>query len=181
MIEQRPDEPFEEVWDEYEETDGADAPGWRKPVLIVVAAVTAVAIALVPLYSVFRSPTIADNGLEVCGFDYCIVQEAAVEAGVDLVMSRLHNTFVDEDQARELAADLTDHLDVPPVRLEVADRLGGRLGGAYEPDTRTIRVEAPVRAWTVVHEVAHTVATGHGPEFQAAVIDLARWVGSTES
>lgn len=179
MIEQGPaDEfPFEEGWeDEYEEIGPAASPGWRRPVLVAVAAVTALAMTMVPVYNVFFSRTIADNGLEVCGFDYCVVQEAAVEAGVDGVMSRLWNTFVDQERARSFAGELTDYLDINPVGLQMVDDLEGQLGGVYDADARSIRIARPARAWTVLHEVAHAVETGHGPEFQELVVDLARWV-----
>lgn len=181
MIETGPgeDTPFEEWadWDGEPEPVEA-APTWRKPVLIVVAAITALAMAMVPLYNVFRAPTVADNGLEVCGFDYCVVQEAAVDAGVDLVMSRLWNTPVDQESARRFAAELTDYLGIDPVGLQVVDDLDGRLGGVYDSESRSIRIERPARAWTVLHEVAHAVESGHGPDFRELVIDLARWVDS---
>lgn len=163
-----------EAWDETDDDLEPLAPSWRRPTLIGVAIVTAVALALVPIYNVFSARTIADNGLEVCGFDYCIVQEAATEAGVDLEMSRLANTFLDEDEARALALELTDYLGIDPVGLVVVERLDGRLGGVYDPATRSIEIESPARAWTVLHEVAHAVSTGHGQDFQAVVIELAR-------
>lgn len=172
--------PFEDGWDdEFEEIEPAASPGWRRPVLVAVAAVTALAMAMVPLYNVLFSRTVADNGLEVCGFDYCIVQEAMVEAGVDGTMSRLWNTFIGEEQARLFTAELTDYLDIDPVGLQLVDDLEGRLGGVYDPDARSILIARPARAWTVLHEVAHAVEGGHGTEFQELVIELARWVDST--
>lgn len=174
-------EPFdgEFPFDEWDEEDPEDleplAPAWRRPLLIGVAAITAIALALVPIYNVFFARTVADNGLEVCSFDYCIVVDAVTEAGVDLVMSRLANTFLDEEEAREFAAELTDYLGVDPVGLDVVERLDGRLGGVYDSATNSILIESPARAWTVLHEVAHAVATGHGDDFQAVVIDLARF------
>jgi len=177
------DLPFDEDWGDWDDEEEAveAAPTWRKPLLIVVASVTALSMAMVPLYNVFWARTVADNGLEVCGFDYCVVQEAAVDAGVDLIMSRLWNTFVDQDTAREFAADLTDHLGVESVGLQVVEDLDGRLGGVYDPESRSIRIAQPARAWTVLHEVAHAVETGHGPEFRELVIELARWVDSREN
>lgn len=179
MIDTGPGEdlPFGEWadWDDEPEPVAA-APTWRRPALIVVAAITAVAMAVVPLYNVFQARTVAENGLEICGFDYCVVQEAAVEAGADLVMSRLWNTLVDEETARQLAAELTDHLGIRPVTLHLVDDLEGRLGGVYDPETRSIRIARPARAWTVLHEVAHAVETGHGTEFRELVIELARWI-----
>ena len=172
--------PFDDEWSDWEEGyEPIEAtPTWRKPLLIAVAAVTAIALATVPVYNVIRARTVAENGLEVCGFDYCVVQEAAVDAGVDLIMSRLWNTFLDEDPARQFASRLTDHLGIDPVGLQIVGDLEGRLGGVYDPETRSIQIERPARAWTVLHEVAHAVETGHGPEFRELVIDLARWVDS---
>ena len=177
------DLPLDDEWrdweDQYEPIEAA--PTWRKPVLIAVAAVTAIALAMVPLYNVFRARTVANNGLEVCGFDYCVVQEAAVDAGVDLVMSQLWNTFVDQEAARDFAAEITDHLGVDPVGLQVVEDLEGRLGGVYDAESRSIQIAHPARAWTVLHEVAHAVETGHGPEFRELVIELARWVDAGDT
>lgn len=173
--------PFDEWGDWDDENDEIEGPPpWRRPLLIAVAALTAAAMAMVPLYNVFSARTVADNGLEVCGFDYCVVQEAAVAAGVDPVMSRLWNTFLDEEAARELAAELTDHLGIDPVGLRLVDDLEGRLGGVYDPESRSIQIAHPARAWTVLHEVAHAVENGHGPEFQELVVELARWVDSND-
>lgn len=176
------DFPFDEWSDWDEEYDEIQAPPtWRRPMLIAVAVLTALAMAMLPLYNVFWARTVADNGLEVCGFDYCVVQEAAVEAGVDLVMSRLWNTFVDLETARAFALELTDHLDIDPVGLQLVDDLEGRLGGSYDPETRSIQIAHPARAWTVLHEVAHAVENGHGTDFREVVVELARWVESNES
>lgn len=163
-------------WDEGEEELELAPPGWRKPALIAVAAVTAIAMAMVPVYNVFWSRTIAENGLEVCGFDYCIVQESVRLAGLDLEMSRLYNSLLDENEAKALADELTRFMGIAPVGLSVVDDLGRRLGGVFDPATRWIEIERPARAWTVIHEVAHAVETGHDERFQAVVIDLTRWI-----
>lgn len=172
-----PDE-LVDPWDDLTEEDfePLPAPPWRKPLLIVVAALTAVAMAAVPLYNVLFAQQVSESGLEICGFDYCIVQQAAQEAGVDLTMSRLANTYLDEEGAREFARRLTDHLGIPPVGLQVVDRLDGRIGGVYDSETRSIAIERPARAWIVLHEVAHAVEAGHGEDFRQLVIELARWV-----
>jgi hypothetical protein len=169
------EELFEE-WDLSEEDlEPLPPPPWRKPLLIAVAALTAVAMAVVPLYNVFTARSVADNGLEICGFDYCIVQEAMRDSGVDLIMSDLANTFLDDDAARVLAHDATDYLDTGPVDLQVVDDLEGRLGGVYDPTNRSILIERPARAWTVLHEVAHAVESGHAEAYQQTLADLARW------
>jgi hypothetical protein len=169
------DELFEE-WDLSEEDfEPLSPPPWRKPLLIVVASLTAIAIAVVPLYNVIFSRSVAENGLEICGFDYCVVQDAMLDAGVDLIMSRLSNTFLDEGEARTLADEAADYLDIAPVGLQVVDDLERRLGGVYDSDTRSILIEQPARAWTVLHEVAHAVEPGHTEAYQEVLADLARW------
>ena len=165
-----------EGWDDEVEEELEPAPSWRRPVLIAVAAVTAVAMAVVPLYNVFFAATVSDEGLEVCGFDYCVVQEGLREAGLDLTMSRLSNTFLEESEARELARELTGHLGIEPVGLVVVQDLDGRLGGLYDRSERSISIERPARAWTVLHEVAHAVETGHGDDFLRVVIELTEYL-----
>lgn len=177
------DDSFDE-WDpdgwDVDEGEGLEpaAPTWRRPVLIAVAAITALSMAMVPLYNVLFATTVADNGLEVCGFDYCVVQERVRAAGLDLTMSRLSNTFLEEGEARQLADELTEHLGVDPVGLRVVEDLDGRLGGVYDRGSRSISIESPARAWTVLHEVSHVVESGHGEEFQAVVIELAAYLES---
>lgn len=172
-------EEWEDGWDvEEEDLEPIEPPRWRKPLLIAVAVLTAAAMAVVPLYNVFFARTVADNGLEVCGFDYCLIVEAVRDAGLDLTMSRLSNTFLDDAETLELLEAATDYLDVAPVALEVVDELEGRLGGVYDPATRMIRIERPARAWIVLHEVAHVEAGGHDEDFQRVLIELARWADS---
>lgn len=146
---------------------------WRRPLLVGVAALTAIAMILVPLYNLIGTRSVADNGLEVCGFDYCVVQDAVREARLDLTMSRLSNTLLDDTEAGDLADELTEHLGVGRVEVEVVDDLEGHIGGVYDVETRTISIERPARAWTVLHEVAHVLEPGHGADFQRVVIDLA--------
>lgn len=171
------DPPGVEDWDD-ETEDLEPSPAWRRPFLVTVAIITALALAAIPIYNVLSARSIADNGLEICGFDYCIVQEAVRAAGLDSTMSALAHTFLDEADARAFADDLTGYLGIENVGLAVVTRLEGRLGGVYEPSSRSISIESPARAWTVLHEVAHAVATGHGEDFQEVVIDLAGWAES---
>lgn len=170
-------EEWEDGWEE-EDLEPIEPPPWRKPLLIGVAALTAVAMAIVPLYNVFFARTVADNGLEVCGFDYCVVVDAVREAGLDLTMSRLSNTFLDDAETRALVDAATSHLGVGPVALEVVDDLEGRLGGVYDAANRIVRIERPARAWIVLHEVAHVAEDGHDEDFRRVLIDLARWADS---
>lgn len=179
-----PGPPEDEFFFEAEDFFGEDfdeeiepaSPTWRRPVLIAVAAITAAAMIIVPMYNVFFAASVADNGLEVCGFDYCVVQEGVREAGLDLTMSRLSNTLLDQSEARALAHALTDYLGIQRVGLVVVDDLDGRLGGVYDRSERLVSIERPARAWTVLHEVAHAVEPGHGREFQEVVIDLASYM-----
>lgn len=175
----RPDDEFPPgFWDDpVDDLDPVRPPPWRRPLLIVVAVVTAASLALVPIYNVFFTPRTADNGLEVCGFDYCVVEDAVRSEGLGDEMSLLFNTILDDEAAVTIAADLVDHLGVEPVSLVVVDDLEGRIGGVYDPATRMIAIERPVRAWTVLHEVAHTLETGHDEDFQNLLIDLTRMAG----
>lgn len=169
---------FEEYDFPPEEDDDTEplAPWWRRPLLIGVAALTAAAMLLVPIYNVIQGRQLADNGLEVCGFDYCVVQDAAIAAGLNEEMSRLANTFLSDAEATELASVLLDRIGERDVSFVVVDQLEGDIKGQFDPTSRTIFVERPVRAWLVVHEVAHAEASGHGEDFQNALIELTEWL-----
>jgi len=169
-----PDEdfPIDDLWNEDDDPGPDPSPAWRKPVLVVTAAMTALALALVPIYNVFIASNVADNGLEICGFDYCVVEEAVRGAGLGSEMSRLFNVILTDDEAVSLAGDLTDYLGLPPVALVIVDDLDGQIGGVYDPESRSIAIERPARAWTVLHEVAHVRETGHDIDFQEVVIEL---------
>lgn len=169
------DEGWDPSWDEAEEETGSQVPTWRRPLLIAVAAFTAVALVIVPVYNLLVDQA-ADKGLEVCGFDYCIVEDAMRDAGLELEMSSLYNTILGDEEASSLARQLTDDLGVDPVGLVVVDDLDGRVGGLYDPETRSIAIERPARAWTVLHEVAHVIESGHAGDFQGVLIELVRVV-----
>lgn len=175
------DEPIIEDW-EFEEEPFEEGPPrlWRRRLIIGVAVIVVIAMALVPLYNIIDRGQlpVADNGLELCGFDYCIVQEGVRNAGVGPAMSRLANTYLPDSEAEQLAVALLDHLKEDPVNFVMVDHLDRRISGQYFPDSRTIFIERPARAWIVVHEVAHTVASGHGEDFQTAVVDLVNWLES---
>lgn len=179
------DDFLDEDWDfdpdhlDPEDLEPVAPPRWRQPLLIGVAALTAIALAIVPLYNVIAGRPVSDGGLELCGFDYCIVQDAVREAGFNTTMSRLAHTFLTEDEARALANELTDYLGIRPVGLRVVDRIDGRIGGFYDHADRMIAIESPARAWIVLHEVAHAVESGHGTAFQQVVIDLTDYMESS--
>lgn len=170
-------EPFEETEEDVEPI----APPWRRPLLIGVAAVTAAAMLLIPMYNLLRGNQIADNGLEVCGFDYCVVQDAAIAAGLNEEMALLANTFLDDDEASTLVNALLGHIGERDVAFVIVDRLDGDIKGQFDPGSRTIIVERPVRAWILVHEVAHVEAAGHGQEFRTALIDLTEWIANSRA
>lgn len=167
---------FEGDWEDEDLSTEPLAPAWRRPLLIGVSVVIIVALVWVPVYNALTGPTTADNGLEVCGFDYCIVEEAIRDAGLELEMSRLYNNIIDDEGVVVLARELTEYLGVDGVSVGVVDELEGRLGGVYDPETRSIAIERPARAWTVLHEVAHVVEGGHGEDFQEVLIELTRSV-----
>ncbi len=142
-------------------------PAWRRWLIGGVAALVVLAMAGTQLWNVIDrgAPPIADNGLEVCGFDYCDVQDAVRAAGLGLEMARLAQTYIDEQTARNLTDRLVAQLGQHPVEVQIVDRLDGLTAGQYSPSTRTIRLERPIRAWIVVHEAAHTASSGHGDDF----------------
>jgi hypothetical protein len=168
-------------WDPDAPEEPYERPRWRRPFLAGVGALVAAAMLAVPVWNVVDglTPELSDDGLELCGFDYCIVQDAVGDAGYDLTMARLTHTILDEEQASALADALVARLAVAPVTVEVVDRIDRRIAGQYDPSSRRILLERPARAWIVVHEVAHTVANGHGADFQDVVIELAEWMEST--
>jgi hypothetical protein len=174
------DESIFDDWDVEEDSfEPLDVPPWRRRLIVAVAALTVVAMALVPLYNIIdRDPPVADNGLELCGFDYCVVQEGVRLAGLDQAMSRLANSYLTDEEAEQLADDLATRLGTIPVGFVVVDRLESRTKGKYDQSTKTIFIERPVQAWIVLHEVAHTVSPGHGEDFQEVVIGLIRWLVS---
>ncbi len=150
----------------------------RRWVIWAVAAVTAAVLAILPLYNLFNraTPQIADNGLEVCGFDYCVVQQAMRDLGVDGEMIVLANTYLSDDDAFSLVTRLVAELGQEPVGLALVDRISGDIAGQYDPSTRTITIEKPATAWIVAHEVAHVVSGGHDTEFQETLASLTRTI-----
>lgn len=170
----------DDVWDSDLDDSGSYGPApWRRWVIAAVAVIVVLSLLLVSLANLLGrgQPPTADNGLAICGFDYCIIQDAMRAAGLDLAMSELANTVLDDQEARELAQDLTDFLGVDPVDLSLVDQLQGRLGGYYQPESRAVVIERPANAWVVTHEVAHSIAAGHGLDFQVTLAALVRYQG----
>lgn len=170
-------------WDDDDFEDDPPSPpsAWRRRTFLVVGLVVAAAMLAGPIWNIVEgaTPQVSDSGLELCGFDYCVVQDAVRAAGHDLTMSRLSTTLLDESDAQALADELIAFLGGEPVTVEVVDRIDRRISGQYHPASRRILLERPARAWIVLHEVAHTEALGHGDDFLATTIDLARWLESS--
>ncbi len=168
--------PFEDsMLDAEEEIYEPEQPTWRRGVLITTALLVAASLILVPIYNVLvTDDNVADNGLEVCGFDYCVVNDAVRAAGLELVQARLAASILDDSEAGQLKDHLVGLLAIEPIELRIVDDLEGRLGGFYDAESRTIVVARPANSWVILHEVAHAEARGHGAEFQTVLIDLAR-------
>ena len=143
-----------------------------------IAAVVAVAMLSVPVWNVLdlREPPVADNGLEICGPDYCDVFEAVRDAGYDTELIRLSSTYISDEEALALTEELVEELGEDPVTVEVLDRLPGATAGRYLGSERLVQLERPVRLWTVVHEAAHTASAGHEGDFQQTLVDLVDWL-----
>lgn len=168
-------------WPEDEVDEPPAHPPWRRRTITIVGVIVAVAMLAGPVWNIIdrATPEFSDSGLELCGFDYCVVQDAVRDAGHALTMGRLANTFLEQAEAQAMADALVAYLGVDDVTVEVVDRLDRRIAGQYDPSSRQILLERPARAWIVVHEVAHTVALGHGDDFEETIIELAAWVEDT--
>ena len=149
----------------------------RRAVLGGVAALIAAAMLAIPFWQVIDgvNPPISDTGLEICRFDYCIVQEAVIDAGLGPVMTEMSGTFLDLEEAQAFADLLLSELGGLPITVVEVTRLDGRASGRFITATRTAEVERPMSRWTVMHEVVHSEEPGHGEDFLEELIDLARW------
>lgn len=147
---------------------------WRRWVIGVIAAVLVAIMVLGPVSRLIdrARPQYADNGLELCGFDYCTVQTAVRDAGYGPAMARLSSIRLDPGEAQRLADQLVELIDQAEVTVAVVDTLPGNTAGRYDAKARVVEVEEPIWAWVVVHEVAHTRAAGHGEAFEAALLAL---------
>ena len=170
-------DPEDSAWGDPEPVE--PHPRWRRRLITAVGVLVAVAMLAGPVWNIVdrASPPVSDSGLELCGFDYCIVQDAVRDAGLGVTMSRLANTYLAEEEARAFAEALIEYLGVDPVTVEVVDHLERRIAGQYDTADRHITLERPTRAWIVLHEVAHAADSGHGEDFQETVIELADRVG----
>src|SRR5690606_4096140 len=88
----------------------------------------------------------------------------------------LSSRFLTDSDAKQLADDIAFFLGIEPVALQVVEQLDDGQGGVYIPARREILIRRPADPWTVAHEMAHVVSTGHGEDFIEALLELARWL-----
>jgi hypothetical protein len=145
---------------------------WR-----IIGALAALAMFAVPLFNALgaRTPQIADNGLEVCRFDYCLVEQHVLEAGLGPVMAEMSAQIVPDAEVQSYVDAMIDVVGGPDVRAEVVDELPGDLGGRYSPASRLIQIDRPATVWVIAHEVAHTVSSGHDEGFRETLVELGRF------
>lgn len=174
------EEPDDTDWDIDEWEPATDEPilrrriptSWR--VVGVVAAMSMLAIPVVNLIDA-RSPQIADNGLEVCSIDYCVVERHIIEAGLGRTMAEMAADIVPDAQVQSYVDSMIDVVGGPDVTAEVVDELPGDLGGRYSPASRLIQIDRPATVWIIAHEVAHAVSSGHDDGFRETLADLGRF------
>jgi hypothetical protein len=145
---------------------------WR-----IIGALAAVSMFAIPLFNVLdaRTPQIADNGLEVCQFDYCVVEQYVLDAGAGLVMAEMSAVIVPDVDVQSYVDAMIDVVGGPDVQADVVDELPGDLGGRYSPASRLIQIDRPATVWVIAHEVAHTVSPGHDIAFRETLVELARF------
>ena len=175
-----PDEPddadFEvDDWDEPDE----DPIGRRRIPLSwrIIGVAAALSMFSIPLFNLIdaRTPQIADNGLEVCRFDYCVVEQHIVAAGMGTTMAEMASLVVPDSEVQSYVDAMIDVVGGPQVTVEVVDELPGDLGGRYSPASRLIQIDRPATVWIIAHEVAHTVSQGHDEEFRETLEGLGRF------
>lgn len=164
-----------EDWEPIREDEISRRPlptSWR-----VIGIVAALSMLAIPIFNLIdaRSPQIADNGLEVCRFDYCIVEQYVVGASLGRTMAEMSSIIVPDAEVQSYVDAMIDVVGGPSVTAEVVDELPGDLGGRYSPTARLIQIDRPATVWIIAHEVAHTVSPGHDEEFQETLVELARF------
>jgi len=148
---------------------------WR-----IVGIVAVLSMLVLPAISLINArPQFADNGLEVCRFDYCLVEEQLLDAGLAGTMVRLSSIIVPDSDVQPVVDELTLVVGGPSVTAVVVDELPGDLGGRYNTSERLIEIDHPASLWVIAHEVAHSVAPGHEDDFVAALVELGRYLERT--
>lgn len=150
--------------------------GWR-----IAGLITALSMLALPLWNFIQgsSPQIADNGLEVCSYDYCVVEQEVRDAGLGEVMIRQSGVIVPDREVQSYVDAFSSVIGGPPVVAEVVDDLPGDLGGRYSPSDRLIQIDRPATVWIIAHEVAHSVGSGHDRDFVDALLELADHIART--
>jgi hypothetical protein len=148
---------------------------WR-----LIGIVAVLSMLVLPLLGLLNArPQFADNGLEVCRFDYCEVERQALDEGIGGTMAAMSSIIVPDSEVQAVVDELTLVVGGPSVTAVVVDRLPGDLAGRYDPSERLIEIDRPANLWVIAHEVAHTVASGHGDDFMAALIELGGYLERT--
>lgn len=145
---------------------------WR-----VIGIIAALSMLAIPLFNLIdaRTPQLADNGLEVCQFDYCVVERYVVDAGLGRTMAAMSSRIVPDAEVQSFVDAMIEVVGGPSVTAQVVDELPGDLGGRYSPAERLIQIDRPATVWVIAHEVAHTVSPGHDEEFQETLVELGRF------
>lgn len=143
--------------------------------LRIIGVVAALSLLVIPVLNLINAgPRFADNGLEICRFDYCVVERHVFDEGLGPTMAVMSSIIIPDDEVLTVVDDMIEFVDGPAVTVEVVEELPGDLGGRYIPAERLIQLDRPVPLWVIAHEVAHTVASGHEDDFVATLVELAR-------
>ncbi len=181
------DEPEDVDW----EVDYAQEEDWEPPDLViprrrmptswrVVGVVAALSLLVIPVLNLITAgPQFADNGLEICRFDYCDVERHVFDEGLGGTMAVMSSIIVPDDEVQSYVDAMIDVVDGPSVTVEVVDELPGDLGGRYFTSERVIQLDRPVNLWVIAHEVAHSVAPGHEDDFLETLVELGRFFQAT--
>lgn len=144
---------------------------WR-----VIGIVAALSLLVIPVLNLINAgPRFADNGLEICRFDYCVVERHVFDAGLGSTMTVMSSIIVPDDNVQSVVDELIVVVGGPSVTAVVVDELPGDLGGRYFPSERLIEIDRPANLWVIAHEVAHAVAPGHEDDFMETLVELGRY------
>lgn len=148
---------------------------WR-----VIGVVAALSLLVIPVLNLINAgPRFADNGLEICRFDYCVVERQVFDAGLGGTVAVMSSIIVPDEDVQSVVDELIAVVGGPAVTVEVVAELPGDLGGRYIASEGLIELDRPVNLWVIAHEVAHAVAPGHEDEFIATLVELARYFDRT--
>ncbi len=144
---------------------------WR-----AIGILAALSVLVIPVLNLINAgPQFADNGLEVCRFDYCVVEQYVFEAGLGPTMAVMSSIVVPEAEVQPWVDEMIGIVGGPSVTAVVIDDLPGDLGGRYITSERLIEIDRPANLWVIAHEVAHAVAPGHEDDFMETLVELGRY------